>query len=384
VLNVSTLIGARDSASDALRYGEPRAGERLPRSSLARRPVVVWNSTKACNLQCAHCYASATRRAAPDELTSAEAIEFLDDLAAFGVPAVLLSGGEPLVRPDLLGLIEHGREHGLRFTLSSNGTCIDDRVAAALAGAGITYVGVSIDGTEAVHDRLRREPGAFARARAGLRALGDAGVKRGVRFTLTPDTHGSLDAVLRLLVDERIDRFCMYHLVPAGRGARCVDVSAAARLDALHRVFSFAAEHPGIEVLTVDNPSDGPALVAWLRERDPSTAREAERRLRWNRGARGGPGVGVAAVDQRGDVHPDQFSRHRTLGNVRTRPFSAIWSDNDDQWLRAMRAPTRPLPLPCRSCDAEPICGGGLRSRAEITSGDPWAFDPSCTRAVPA
>jgi len=378
MLNVSTLLGVRESASDALRYGQRRPGEDTPASATARRPVVVWNATKGCNLACAHCYASATRRAAPDELTTTEAASFLDDLAAFGVPAVLLSGGEPLTRPDLFELVERGRARGLRFTLSSNGTLIDTALAGTLAAAGVVYVGISIDGSEAVHDRLRRQRGAHARALGGLRALGRAGVKRGVRFTLTPDTVSELPAVLDLLLSEEIDRFCLYHLVPSGRGGRLHDITPRQRLDALHRVFEFAWSHPEVELLTVDNPSDGPAFVRWLAPRDPGAARVAEERLRWNRGARAGPGIGLAAVDQRGDVHADQFSRHRTLGNVRERPFSQIWSRPTDRWHTRLRSGAWPLPERCRACAVESWCGGGLRSRAELATGDPWAFDPSC------
>ena len=382
MLNVSTLTGSRTSASDALRYGQRRDGEATPTSSTTRRPVVVWNSTKACNLACAHCYASAKLSAAPDELTTGEAKAFFDDLAAFGVPAVLLSGGEPLVRPDFSELIEHGTAAGLRFTLSTNGTLIDTAMAAHLAGAGIIYAGVSIDGDEQTHDLLRRQEGAYRASVAGLANLGAAGVRRGVRFTLTPDTFPQLDAVLDLVEREEVDRICIYHLVPSGRGGRLHDIAPAERLDALHRVFAFAVEHTEVEVLTVDNPSDGPVLYRWLRERDEAQAERCREMLTWNRGATGGPGVGLAAVDERGDVHPDQFSRHRTFGNVREQPFSQIWGNPDDEYLRALRSAERPVPAECRACDSLALCGGGLRSRAELSTGDPWGFDPSCNLAA--
>lgn len=378
MLNVSTLTGARTSSSDALRYGMRREGEQTPTSSTTRRPVVVWNSTKACNLACAHCYASAKLNPAPDELTTDEGKAFFDDLADYGVPAVLLSGGEPLVRPDLLELVEHGRSRGLRFTLSSNGTLIDAELARTLAAAGVIYVGVSIDGDESTHDHLRREQGAWRRAVDGLGHLGAAGVRRGVRFTMTPDTIPQLDAVLQLALDESIDRICVYHLVPSGRGGRLHDVTPAQRIDALHRIFDFAVEHPGVEVLTVDNPSDGPMLHRWLLERDPDAAARCRDALAWNQGAAGGPGIGLAAVDERGDVHPDQFSRHRTFGNVREEPFSTIWSEARDPYLASLRERPRPLPETCRACPDLELCGGGLRSRAELAGGDPWGMDPSC------
>jgi Fe-coproporphyrin III synthase len=379
VLNVSTLLGVRQSASDALRYGARRDGERTPESALQRRPVVAWNLTRACNLACAHCYASAHREPAPDELDHAQGCALLDDLAAFGVPAVLLSGGEPLVRPDLLELVAHGRDRGLRFTLSSNGTLIDDGIAAAIAAAGVVYVGVSIDGSEAAHDRLRRHAGARAAAIGGLRALHAAGVRRGVRFMLTPDTLPSLDEVLGLVLDEQIDRLCVYHLVPSGRGRFLHDITVEERRNALGQLFGFALDHPETEVLTVDNPSDGPWLHRWLAERDADAAAACRAALRWNRGATGGSGAGLACIDERGDVHPDQFSRHRTFGNVLERPFSAIWSEPTDSYLLALRARERPIPEQCSRCDDLELCGGGFRARAEAITGDPWGFDPSCT-----
>ena len=379
MLNVSTLLGARSSQSDALRYGMKRPGADVPTSSRHRRPVVVWNSTRACNLACTHCYASARLRPADDELTTEEARAFLEDLAAYGVPAVLLSGGEPLARPDLLDLIAYGASRGLRFTLSSNGTLIGAELARTLARLKVTYVGISIDGDEASHDRLRRMPGAWRRSVEALRHLRGAGVRRGVRYTLTPANVNYLGAVLDLVRAERIERLCVYHLVPAGRGARLHDISPEQRRDALIRLFEFAAVNPQVEVLTVGNPSDGPFLYRWLLQRDPEAAGRCRGALLWNRGARHGPGVGLAAVDERGDVHPDQFSRHRTFGNVRQQPFSVIWSTGRDAYLQALRSPDRPFPDRCQSCPYLELCGGGLRSRAELAAGDPWAFDPSCS-----
>lgn len=379
MLNVSTLVGARSSASDAWRYGIPRPGEVVPASAAERRPVVVWNTTRACNLGCAHCYASARSGPAPDELDTAEALALLDDLADFGVPAVLLSGGEPLTRTDLPALLEYGVDRGLRFTLSTNGTLLDDVVARSLATLGITYVGISIDGTEGTHDRLRRRGGAWRRSVRALRSLRSAGVKRGIRFTLTPDTVTDLEAVLEFAVSEHVERLCVYHLVPSGRGRRLADIDPEQRHAALECVFEFAVTHPDVEVLTVDNPSDGPALVRWLHGRDSSAAQQCRRALEWNRGAAQGPGVGLAAIDERGDVHVDQFSRQRSVGNIRLERFSRIWSHPGHPYLRALRGADRPLPARCWSCPERAVCGGGLRTRAEATTGDPWGFDPSCS-----
>lgn len=378
MLNVSSLLGVRQSASDALRYGRHRHGETTPTSSRTRRPVVVWNVTRACNLACKHCYANAKRTAAPDELTNAEAMAFLDDLAQYSVPAVLISGGEPLARPDLLPLIAHGVEKGLRFTLSTNGTLIDRTMAADLKQVGLIYAGVSIDGSPELHDRQRCEVGAFDASVEGLRNLGEAGVRRGVRFTVTPGNHEGLGEVLELVVREGIERFCLYHLVPSGRGGLLSDITPDQRRDVLETVFTFAEEHPDVEVLTVDNPSDGAVLARWLDLRDPDRAARCREMLEWNAGSAGGSGIGIGCVDERGDIHPDQFSRHRTLGNIRQAPFSQIWTEGADPWWQALRSGERPLAAECSACPELSICGGGHRARAELATGDPWALDPSC------
>ena len=384
MINVSSLLGVRESASDALRYGQQRQGEHTPRSSTERHPVVVWNVTRACNLACRHCYANAKRTPAPDELTTDEARTFLDDLATWTVPAVLISGGEPLARPDLLDLMSYGVDRGLRFTLSSNGTMIDREVAARLKAAGLIYAGISIDGPKALHDVQRCEAGSFDAAVDGLRNLAEASVRRGVRFTVTPGNLDGLSEVLALVLREHIERFCLYHLVPSGRGGNLYDITPAQRREVLHRVFVFAEAFPQVEVLTVDNPSDGVALAHWLDERDPDRAARAREMLAWNAGARGGPGVGIGCVDERGDVHPDQFSRHRTLGNIRELPLSEIWQTGRTEWLQLMRSEDRPLAPMCQACPDQALCGGGMRARAELATGDPWAADPSCSLALGA
>lgn len=379
VLNVSTLLEVSETRSDALRYGLARDGQVVPRAATERRPVVVWNLTRACNLACDHCYASAHARPSPVELTPAEARSVVLDLAAFGVPALLFSGGEPLTRSDLLPLVRHAVANGLRVTLSSNGTLIDEKCARAIALAGVEYVGISIDGDRRHHDRMRRCVGAHDMARAGLQALRGAQVRRGVRLTLTQGAVSTLDAVLELVVQEQVERLCVYHLVPAGRGRRLDDLTVDERRTILERVFEFAASHPAVEVLTVDNPSDGPFLLRWIARRDEAAAERCRRALRWNRGGAAGAGVALGCIDPIGDVHPDQFSWHRVLGNVRDRPFSAIWRDPADPMVRELRRSGPRLAGPCRSCRDADLCGGGFRSRAEAVTGDPWGFDPSCT-----
>jgi radical SAM protein with 4Fe4S-binding SPASM domain len=376
VLNVSTLCGSSRSRSDSLRYGRNPGGQHSHTSAAERRPVVVWNLTRACNLACRHCYASARSRPDPDEMTTSEITRVLESLASYEVPALLLSGGEPTARPDFLDILETASALGLATTVSTNGTLIDAATAQRIAGAGVAYVGISLDGPPDLHDKLRGVRGAWQRSVEALDELGKTGVRRGIRFTLTPLTLGGLESVLQTVVRLGVERFCLYHLVPSGRGQRLRDVSVRQRLASLYQVFDFALKWPGIEVLTVANPSDSVALYRWLQQRDPKRAESARALMAWNGGALNGSGVALACIDEVGTVFPDQFSRHRPLGSVRTEPFPLLW----DRWRKEQAGlfGGSPIPDKCKSCSYFDICGGGMRVRAEFHTGDPAGFDPSC------
>jgi radical SAM protein with 4Fe4S-binding SPASM domain len=377
VLNVTALLG-RPSGSDALRYGRGDGGG--GRAEL-RRPVVVWNCTRRCNLACRHCYSDSDARRHP-EMSQDEGVAMIRDVAAFGSPALLLSGGEPLMRPDAFELIGEARDAGLAVTLSSNGTLIDPPRARRLADLGVRYVGISIDGIGTVHDAFRGRRRAFDRALAGIRALRAEGVRVGMRVTLTATAIAALPELFALVEREGVGRVCFYHLVPAGRGAAAeagVDVTGVRA--AVERIFDQAerwvADDRDVEVLTVDNYADGPALLLRLQRTDPARAEDAGRALRWNGGARNAAGVGLAAVDWNGWVRPDQFWPGRPVGNVRERPLSRIWTDPPAA-LRALRARSRRLSGRCRGCRFLPVCGGGLASRSLAVAGSLAAPDPAC------
>jgi radical SAM protein with 4Fe4S-binding SPASM domain len=376
VLNVTALLG-RPSGSDGLRYGAADG----PARAAERRPVVVWNCTRRCNLACRHCYSDSDARRHP-EMSGEEAVAMIRDVAAFGSPALLLSGGEPLIRPDAFDLIAEARAAGLAVTLSSNGTLIDASRARRLADLGVRYVGISIDGIGAVHDAFRGRRRAFARALSGIRALRAEGVRVGMRVTLTPAAIDALPDLFALVEREGVGRVCFYHLVPAGRGAGPAPPRPAdAVRPAVERIFDQAerwiAEDRDVEVLTVDNHADGPALLLRLERTDPARAEEVRRALVWNGGARNAAGVGLAAVDWDGWVRPDQFWPGRPLGNVRRRPLSRIWTD-PPPGLRALRTRSGRLSGRCRACRFLPMCGGGLASRALATTGHLDAADPAC------
>jgi radical SAM protein with 4Fe4S-binding SPASM domain len=379
MINITKLYCGLSQPADALRYGQ---GQGAPRSAAERKPIVVWNITRRCNLRCIHCYSDSDAREYPGELTWEQCRGVVDDLAQFGVPGVLLSGGEPLIHPRFFDLAGYARSKGLRLTLSTNGTLIDRAAAQRLQGLGFAYVGISLDGIGATHDYFRGRSGAFEKTVEAFRHCKAVGQKVGLRLTLSANNLADLDRILDFIEAEDIDRVCFYHLVYSGRGSSVVDVSHAQTRAALDQIIDrtarWAASGRPREVLTVDQPADGAYLYLRLLGEDASRAEQVLDLLRWNGGAAHGSGTGIGNIDTQGNVHPDQFWQTLTLGNVKQRPFSEIWRDADNATLAALRNRTGRLTGQCAGCRFLDVCGGGFRVRAVQVHGNLWAPDPAC------
>ncbi|MBM3214328.1 radical SAM protein [Candidatus Poribacteria bacterium] len=384
MIGISRLLNGTVTTGDALRYGRStaRGPAHLLHYSDDKKPVVVWNCTQRCNLRCIHCYANSRNQEYPGELTTDEAMRFMDDLAAYKVPTVLFSGGEPLMRPDLFEIAEHARGVGLRAVLSTNGTLIDDETADRIRDAGFTYAGISLDGIGAVHDRIRGVKGAFEDTLEGLRRVRDRGVRVGLRFTVHAKNVQELPAIFELMAQESIPRCCIYHLAYAGRGEKLsrYDLTPEETRSALDLIFEqarlFHQRGIDLDLLTVDNHTDNAYLYMRLREDDPDRAEDVLKLLQWNGGNQSG--IAIAAVDPRGNVHPDQFSWEHTFGNVRERAFGDIWMDRTHPYLAILKDRKSHLKGRCAVCKWQGICNGNLRIRAESYFGDPLAPDPGC------
>ncbi|MGV3531131.1 MAG: radical SAM protein [Chthoniobacteraceae bacterium] len=379
MINLTRLLCDIPQSADALRYG---IGHGAPRSAAERKPIVVWNITRRCNLRCAHCYSDSTSRHYAGELTLEQCRGVVDDLAAYGVPGLLFSGGEPLIHPHFHELAGYARSQGLRVTISTNGTLIDHDAAVRLKELDVAYVGISLDGIGETHDRFRGRRGAFVKTVAAFRHLREVGQKTGLRLTLTRHTVSDLDRILDFIEAEEIQRVCFYHLVYSGRGVNLELLEPAEIREALDKIME-RVEHwhrtgQTREVLTVDQPADGAYLWMRQQQRDPAAADRTLQLLRWNGGGRHSSGTGLANIDTQGNVHPDQFWQSHTLGNVKQVPFSTIWSRKDDLLLNQLRSANRPLKGRCADCRFRDICGGGFRVRAWQRHGDAWAEDPGC------
>ncbi len=357
----------------------------LTRIGKARKPsgpVVIWNLIRRCNLTCKHCYSISADRDFPGELSTSEVFQVMDDLRAFGVPVLILSGGEPLLRRDIFEVSRRAKTMGFYVGLSTNGTLIDERNIDAIDDLGYDYVGVSIDGMRETHDRFRRLVGAFDASLKGIRLCLERGIKVGLRFTMTQDNACELPELLALMETEGIDKFYLSHLNYAGRGNRnrksdVIHQTTRWAMDLLFDAcWSDANSARKREFVTGNNDADGVYLLQWAKRNAPDKIDYLRRRLaQWGGNS---SGVNIANIDNLGNVHPDTFWWHYDLGNVRERPFSEIWSDGSEPLLAGLRQRPRPVEGRCGACAYLDVCGGNTRVRAYQLSDNVWAEDPAC------
>ena len=384
MIGISKLYCGTVEPSDALRYG--RISSKLPSHLLQfasdKRPVVVWNITQRCNLKCVHCYAHAKNIAFDNELSLSEGKILIDDLAEFGVPVMLFSGGEPLVRQDLPELAAYAVKKGMRAVVSTNGTLITPQIAQILKDIGLSYVGISLDGMEEINDRFRGVKGAFRLALKGIENCKKAGIKVGLRFTINKSNVGQISEIFNLLDEMEIPRVCFYHLVYSGRGSELVkeDLSHEESRKAVELIMDLTKQlhdrNNFKEVLTVDNHADGPYLYLRLLKENPERAQKVLELLEMNEGNSSGIGIGCISWD--GEVYADQFWRHYSFGNVRNRPFSDIWADTSDPLMKKLKEKKKYAKGRCSTCRWLDICAGNFRVRSEAVTGDVWAPDPAC------
>lgn len=382
MISVTKLLFATEYFGDSLRYTDnahkARNGVRE-----GMGPVVVWNSTRTCNLKCRHCYMSSDAKKYQNELTTAEAKQFIDDLADFNVPVLLFSGGEPLIRPDFFELADYAAKKGVRPTLSTNGTLITPEVARKIKDIGVGYVGISLDGLREVNDKFRGKAGAFEAAMNGIKNCVAVDQRVGLRFTINHHNIQELENIFDFIEEENINRVCFYHLVYSGRGNQMMDEDVTAdesrrAMDIIiRRTRDFEERGLKKEILTVDNHCDGVYMyLKALQEGKDELAQQIKKYIAMNGGNRSG--MAFAEVDPLGYVHPDQFTQHHTFGNVRERKFGDIWQDTTNPIMAGLKDRKPLLKGRCSKCKFLDNCNGNFRTRAEARTGDFWESDPSC------
>lgn len=390
MINLTRLWTGHQQPADGLRYG---LGPEAATSARTRKPIVVWNITRTCNLRCVHCYSDSMAAKYPGELDWPQMQAVVRDLAAYKVPSLLLSGGEPLIHPRFFDLVDYATNHGLKLTISTNGTLITPEKAALLKAANVAYVGISLDGIGDIHDKFRGKDGAFKAAVDGFKNCHEVGQKTGLRLTLTRHTVSDIERILDFIEEQEIQRVCFYHLVPSGRGAALQilrpEESRHALDTLINRVDAWHQQGVLREVLTVTQPADGPYLLMRMqRENHPGLA-QARELLEWNGGGNNSSGRGVSNIDTQGNVHPDQFWQTVNLGNVKVTPFSKIWDGNNPssaaelEEIRSISqlstsARQSLMQGRCADCSWFNICGGGFRTRAATECEHVWGSDPGC------
>lgn len=374
MLGLTRILCGVSRETDSLRYDiEEKNGT---------RPVVVWNSTRRCNLHCIHCYSESQDKDYPDELSHEEALSLIDSLAEYRVPVLLFSGGEPLMRPDLMELGSYAGKKGLRTVLSSNGTLINPLKASELKKAGFSYIGISLDGMGDINDRFRGKAGAFKEALQGIKNCRQAGLRVGVRFTITNYNYESVPGIFELLLSEDIPRCCFYHLVYSGRGSKIMehDLEHAKKRDLMSYIFrrtrELHQEGRTRDILTVDNHTDGVFLYLTLLKEGSPRAKVAYDLLKLNGGNRSG--IAIGCISNTGEVYADQFWRHHSFGNIRSRKFGEIWEDTSDPLMKGLKNRRPLIKGRCALCKYYELCGANFRVRAEAVYGDVWAPDPAC------
>ena len=391
---VTLPAAAATAVKSALRHSHTPAGNSFGRSDdrggqmakddKARTPgpVVIWNLIRRCNLKCKHCYSISANVDFPGELTTKQIFSVMDDLKAFKVPVLILSGGEPLLRPDIFDISRRAKQMGFYVGLSSNGALIDEHNIEKIAAIGYDYLGVSLDGIGAVNDAFRGKQGAFDAALNGIRLARNCGIKVGMRFTATSDNIHQLPDMLALMEDENIDKFYLSHLSYAGRGNKnrgddAEHKATRAMMDLMFKTAHDDARGGGKkEFVTGNNDADGVYLLMWVKHNYPELYDHIRKKLvRWGGNA---TGVNIANIDNLGDVHPDTMWWHYKLGNVKTRNFADIWTDLSDPIMAGLKARPRKIKGRCGICQYFDICGGNTRVRALQLTGDPWAEDPAC------
>lgn len=384
MIGISKLYCATVEPSDALRY-ERHSGQmpsHLLQFSKDKKPVIVWNMTRRCNLKCVHCYAKSEDISYDNELNHEQSLAMIDDLAEFGVPVLLFSGGEPLVHPRLIEYAQYAVKKGMRAVISTNGTLITEEKAKALKEIGLSYVGISLDGLEETHDKFRGVKGSYKKAMKAIENCQKAGIKVGLRFTINKRNVKDIPGIFDLLEEKNIPRACFYHLVYSGRGSEIAkeDLSHEETRKVLDLIMKRTKDlhdrNKPKEVLTVDNHADGPYVYQRLLDEDPERAAEVLELLEMNEGNSSGRGIGCISWD--GEVHPDQFWREKSLGNIKERPFSKIWTDVDNEFLMKLKEKKKHVKGRCAGCRWLDICAGNFRARAESVANDPWDSDPAC------
>lgn len=341
---------------------------------------VYWELTRACDLACRHCRAEAIPCRDPEELTTVEGFRLLDQLAEFGTPAphVILTGGDPLKRPDFLALAKHGVAAGLPISVAPSATGLLTRGKIwALKGAGVRAMSLSLDGSNAArHDGLRGVPGTFALTLDAARDILDSGIPLQINTLVTTETLDDLPAIHRLVSSLGVQRWSLFFLISVGRGRVLGQLTADECEALLHWVWQ-SSRSGGPEITTTEAPHYRRVALDYLKAEGRSPEEGRRHPLRRGFGVR--DGNGIMFISHTGEIQPSGFLP-LVVGNVKRQSPVEVY--RDEVLFRALRVPEY-FGGKCGRCEFRAICGGS-RARAYAATGDPLGSDPLCAYEPPA
>jgi radical SAM protein len=345
-----------------------------------QRPfIAIWETTQACDLACVHCRASAQPERHPQELTTEEGKNLIDQIAAMEVPVFVLTGGDPIKRPDLFELIGHARKVGVRVSLTPSATPLLTReVVMRLKEAGLARLAVSLDGaTAATHDAFRGMSGSYARTLDAVRWANEAGLPVQINTTFSRRNLGEMEAIVALMESLKITLWSVFFLVPTGRG-KLNDLLGAEEFEEVFARIHKLSKKAGFDIKTTEAQHYRRyALQQRVAERKAGVAAEAPARVEdaIGRAPRGlNDGKGFLFVSHTGEVFPSGFLPV-SAGNIRKEPLAQIYRKSP--LFVALRDTSR-LEGKCGACEFKEICGGS-RARAYALTGNPQGEEPCCS-----
>jgi heme b synthase len=335
--------------------------------------LVAWEVTRSCNLNCVHCRASSEKGPYPGELSTSKALEILDQIAMVGEPIIILTGGEPLLRPDIFDLARYGTQKGLRMVMATNGTLIDSHIAEEIKASGIKRVSISLDGSsQKEHDSFRKVKGAFDSALKGIEILKAAGIEFQINTTVTRHNANRIDKILEMVVELGAAAHHIFLLVPTGRARDMVNQEIdAPEYERLLHWFYEMRDKTSMHL----KATCAPHYYRILRQEAHAKGEHVDfEKYGLDAVTRGClAGTSFCFVSHDGIVQPCGYLE-LNCGDLKVSSFGSIWRNSEVfQKLRDLSA----YKGKCGRCEYKRHCGG-CRARAYEATGDYMAEEPLC------
>jgi len=336
---------------------------------------IAWESTRRCNLSCVHCRCSSDLDADKGDFSTEEAYKMIDDICEVSKPVMVLSGGEPLMRPDLFDIARYGTSKGLRMCIATNGTLVTDAVCAEMISADIKMVSLSLDGSTAeIHDDFRQCPGAFEGVKRAAETLTRNGIKFLINSSFTKRNQHDIANTFRVAKELGATAWYMFMIVPTGRGEEIMDELVSK--DDYEEILTWHYQQEKNEDELLMRPTCAPHYYRIVPQMAKAEGVEFERRsLTFSTG--GGKGCiaaqSICLIDCFGNLKPCSYF-HSSVGNIKQVPFKDLWFNskvfNDLRDFKKYKGK-------CGECEFINVCGG-CRARADAVYGDYMAEEPFC------